>query len=198
MNALKKALNTGYAWGMYQHLDEITSFGNLLLKHRTRRILEIGAHRGGSTAFFAVLCPDLVVSVDLPSGKWGGIGATGAGLRNTELGNLYPHCRAVLGDSHSMEVLQAVKATMNGVLFDALFIDGDHSYAGVRQDFQTYASLVKPEGLIGFHDILHCKRHTDDGVEVPQFWDELKASTGMAHEEFVSNNGWGGIGVLYV
>lgn len=38
-------------------------------------------------------------------------------------------------------------------LFDFLFIDGDHSYAGALADLKTYYSLVRPCGLIAFHDI---------------------------------------------
>jgi predicted O-methyltransferase YrrM len=35
---------------------------------------------------------------------------------------------------------------------DLLFIDGDHSYEGVKRDYELYVSKVKPGGLILFHD----------------------------------------------
>jgi len=35
---------------------------------------------------------------------------------------------------------------------DLLFIDGDHSFAGCRGDFECYRALVSPAGLVVFHD----------------------------------------------
>jgi len=37
---------------------------------------------------------------------------------------------------------------------DLLFIDADHSEAAVREDFELYAPLVRPGGLILMHDYL--------------------------------------------
>lgn len=36
--------------------------------------------------------------------------------------------------------------------FDVCFIDGDHSFDGVRKDWEIYAPLVKDGGLVVFHD----------------------------------------------
>lgn len=36
--------------------------------------------------------------------------------------------------------------------FDLVYIDGDHSYEGVRNDFNNYFEFVKSGGKIGFHD----------------------------------------------
>ena len=35
-----------------------------------------------------------------------------------------------------------------------LLIDADHSYEGVRRDFEAWSPLVAPGGLIVFHDYL--------------------------------------------
>ena len=82
---------------------------------------------------------------------------------------------------------------------DLLMIDGDHSYEGVRRDFELYAPLVREGGLVAFHDILpHTRMST---VEVHRFWVEIRG--GYEHEEFVSPSRdrgfgpWGGIGVLH-
>ncbi|WP_248927673.1 class I SAM-dependent methyltransferase [Paenibacillus hamazuiensis] len=37
-------------------------------------------------------------------------------------------------------------------LISALFIDGDHSYAGVKRDIELYAPRVVRGGFIAFHD----------------------------------------------
>jgi len=56
-----------------------------------------------------------------------------------------------------------------------LFPDGDHSYEGVKRDFEMYSPLVRPGGIIAFHDTVFM-----DGVR--RFWAELKAS-GLACQE---------------
>ncbi len=35
---------------------------------------------------------------------------------------------------------------------DFLFIDGDHSYESVKQDWDLYSSLLKPGAIVAFHD----------------------------------------------
>jgi predicted O-methyltransferase YrrM len=50
--------------------------------------------------------------------------------------------------SQSDEAIEALK----GQLFDVLVIDGDHSYAGVKTDFDLYGSLVRRGGFIIFDD----------------------------------------------
>ena len=55
--------------------------------------------------------------------------------------------------------------------FNFIFIDGDHSYKGVRQDFEKYSPLVEKGGIIAFHDALY---HHDKTEEVDIFWNEIK------------------------
>jgi MMP 1-O-methyltransferase len=38
---------------------------------------------------------------------------------------------------------------------DLLFLDGDHSYAAVRQDFEDWAPKVRPGGYLVMHDVVH-------------------------------------------
>ena len=35
---------------------------------------------------------------------------------------------------------------------DFLFIDGDHSYEGVKKDFELYSTIMSENGLITIHD----------------------------------------------
>jgi predicted O-methyltransferase YrrM len=51
-----------------------------------------------------------------------------------------------------------------------LFIDGDHSYDGVRQDFEMYAPLVRPGGLVAMHDI----NTLAEDHHVWRYWGEIK------------------------
>jgi Methyltransferase domain len=38
------------------------------------------------------------------------------------------------------------------ITIDMLFIDGDHSYEGVKLDFELYSKLLSPKGIILIHD----------------------------------------------
>jgi hypothetical protein len=49
--------------------------------------------------------------------------------------------------TEKMAVSQARKLS-----YDCLIIDGDHSYAGVKHDSQTYMKMVKPGGYVIFDD----------------------------------------------
>ncbi len=55
-----------------------------------------------------------------------------------------------------------------------MFIDGDHTYQGVKQDFQMYSPRVRKGGLVAFHDIA-THDHTS-GCEEDKFWNEIKPS----------------------
>ena len=50
---------------------------------------------------------------------------------------------------------------------DFLFIDADHSYEAVKQDFELWSPMVRAGGVIGFHDV------ADPNVGVQRFWLEL-------------------------
>jgi predicted O-methyltransferase YrrM len=57
--------------------------------------------------------------------------------------------RLIQGDSHDKETLKKVSDRK----YDLLFIDGDHSFEGVKKDFEMYSPLVRKGGLVAFHDI---------------------------------------------
>jgi len=62
---------------------------------------------------------------------------------------------------------------------DFLFIDGDHTYAGVRQDWEQYSPLVRSGGLIASHD--EAMNYQD--THVAQFWNEIKG--GLKYTEYI-------------
>lgn len=80
---------------------------------------------------------------------------------------------------------------------DFLFIDGDHTYEGVKKDYELYSGLVRPGGMIGFHDIVD--RPEQPNIRVCQFWNELKRD--HRHTEFIETSDQRrkiGIGLIYV
>jgi predicted O-methyltransferase YrrM len=77
---------------------------------------------------------------------------------------------------------------------DFLFVDGDHEYEGVVKDYELYAPLVRPGGLIAFHDIVPGDEEVVGGV--PRFWEELKGSHETTELVESLDQGGYGIGVL--
>ena len=105
----------------------------------------------------------------------------------------------VLREGYEVNLLtDGFRKLMKAFRLDYLFIDGDHSYEGVKSDFETYRKYVRKGGLIAFHDILgaHPKR-VELGVKM--FWEELKPRF-PRRAEYVSDykRGYAGIGVLRV
>jgi predicted O-methyltransferase YrrM len=103
----------------------------------------------------------------------------------------------IRGDSHSEETLRRVLDILSGNKLDLLFIDGDHSYEGVKKDYETYSTLVRKGGVIAFHDIVPGPQHLVGGV--PRFWSKLKNSLPDSNSlEIVAewNQGGYGIGVV--
>jgi len=87
---------------------------------------------------------------------------------------------------------------------DFIFIDDDHSYEGIKNDFEMYSPLVRKGGIIAFHDIIpdyytRYRIETSPYVfEVHKFWNEVKEK--YEHLEIVKdkNQDGAGIGVLFV
>jgi hypothetical protein len=67
----------------------------------------------------------------------------------TNLANAGKPHHLLIGDSHDPEMIHKVGQLSP---YDFLFIDGDHSVAGVRADFRNYQSLVRSGGIIAFDD----------------------------------------------
>jgi len=97
------------------------------------------------------------------------------------------------GNSHNFPTVSKVRSLFKDGL-DLLFIDGDHSYIGVKQDFENYSPMVKNGGLIILHDI--CKHPEELNCHVDKFWHKIKQ--GKKYLEIIENpkQGWGGIGII--
>jgi hypothetical protein len=130
-----------------------------------------------------------LVSVDLPGGAGGG----GYPARKIALYQAFAmpgqRLELIRDDSHDPAVRDRVAGLFGERGVDFLFIDGNHSYEGVRRDFEMYGPLVAPDGLIAFHDIDYC----DD---VRRFWDEVKV--GRRWQEIRGEHGQVfGIGLIH-
>ena len=137
-----------------------------------------------------------LISVDLPGGSFGG----GYGKYKTTFYRSFavPNQKIHLlrSDSHEETTVDNVREILDNSKLDLLFIDGDHTYEGVKKDFETYGKLVKKGGVVALHDIVPHPRET--GCRVHDFWKEIREI--FKTEELVEDWGQGraGIGVIYV
>ncbi|MGC9014802.1 MAG: class I SAM-dependent methyltransferase [Thermoproteota archaeon] len=154
---------------------EFLEFIELLKKEGVKEVLEIGTFRGGTSYLFYKLLNASVTTLDL-NNSW----FFRKVLSFVSRGQI----RGIRGNSHSYETLKKV----SGKNYDLLFIDGDHSYEGVKNDFEMYSKLAR---IVAFHDIF-----SEEGVS--KFWSELKAS-GAKTVEIVNRNNQRplGIGILF-
>ncbi len=181
-----------------QSLWELTQLLSGVTRLRPATIMEIGTHRGGTLYCWSrILPPDAtLVSLDLPAD------ANDAHTTVPALEKLLVpkgrKCAFIRDDSHAQATLEKVKAALAGRPVDFLFIDGDHSYAGVKLDFEMYGGLVRSGGLIAFHDIAPNPDVPEYGVA--KFWQEVKKSHNA--REFIDPHPVGpagmGIGVVTV
>lgn len=160
---------------------------------RPKRVMEIGSYRGG-TLFCScrLAAPDaLVISLDLPGGQYG----AGYPAWKRRLYSAFAQpgqtLHLIRGDSHQAASLEQVKRLLGGDRLDFLFIDGDHRYVGVKQDFEMYAPLVRSGGWVAFHDVIPNPRSPT--IEVYRFWDEIKAR--YEHREFITQRERGEMGI---
>ena len=187
--------------GAMQKLRELAPLLALLRRRSPRVVVEIGTAGGGTFyAWCQVADPEaLLVSIDLPGGPFGG-GYTRDDV-STFRGYGRPEQRLhfIRADSHASETRSLLETILDGNEIDFLMIDGDHTYDGVRRDFEMYAPLVGDGNPIAFHDIL--PHPPGSSCEVDRFWNEIRGSYSRA--EFVDRGRdplapqYGGIGVLY-
>lgn len=132
-------------------------------------VVEIGTGRGGST-YVWTRCTDAstVVSVDVDF-SWLGVSPLRYRNRPRFMRSFAEETdlRFIEADSRREDTVELVREAIDGRAIDFLFIDGDHSYEGVKRDFELYRPLVADGGLIALHDT------RDDQTGVPSFWGEL-------------------------
>lgn len=106
--------------------------------------LEIGAYAGGSACLMVQRPNTKVISIDL---GWPIEPQTV--IKNVAKFNKHKNeYTYIQGNSTSFEIVERLKE----INVDILFIDGDHSYVGVWNDFINFSKLVKPGGYIIFDD----------------------------------------------
>lgn len=176
--------------------SEFLELAKLVKDQQCKYILEIGTYRGGTLFVFSQVATQdaTVISLDY---HFTLLGKMYFGFQKRVLGKFIRNGQSLVvlrKDSHRPETLASIHEALHGHQLDFLFIDGDHSYEGVRKDFEMYAPLVRSGGLVAFHDIAR-----SGGVEkVYEFWNEIKSR--YNHREFIHKIGPEamGIGVMWI
>lgn len=160
----------------YQNVGEFGALWEYVAARRHARVLEIGSLFGGTLWYWAHL-PNLrhVVVVDVPSDH----PTVAAGVREARplwAGWMPERVKFtdVAADSQSVASYDRVCEALDGERFDFAFIDGDHTYNGIRADWEAWQHLMRPGGVVAFHDTWP----NPDGRHEPgvvRFVDELRA-----------------------
>jgi predicted O-methyltransferase YrrM len=183
---------------MLQWPGEIEPFLKWLKARQPVHILEIGTGPGGLTLEFCRMALGRVISIDLPNGASSGLNETQCHERNVKIGQEAQNFIGILGDSHQLAVQHTVEQVLQGEFVDLLFIDGDHSLAGVERDYWMYRRFVRSGGWVAFHDI-NADAFESHGVNVPTFWrDFLKSNSFTGSNVWSVGGDWGGIGAVQV
>src|SRR5262249_30303778 len=149
---------------------------------RPKVVAEIGSARGKSTCIFALACRQNgaghVYAIDPHTfNAWTDLGAPD---------DTYTFLRRRLHSYGFEDVCTVIRSTSADAArgwdrpIDLLFIDGDHTYEGVRHDFEAFQPFLTERALVLFHDSAweHARdnRYYRDDIGVPQFLQELQAA----------------------
>jgi predicted O-methyltransferase YrrM len=163
-------------------------------QHRVRTLLEIGTSNGGTAllAARALGSDGLLVTVDIEETY------DPERLRRA-MGNQV-RAAFVVADSHADSTVEQVAALGAGP-YDMVFIDGDHSYDGVRRDTLAYGPCVRPGGIIGFHDVQRDQsepigsRSSELVGGVPIWWSQVSETALGGRWSFVDDPAQSGFGI---
>jgi predicted O-methyltransferase YrrM len=180
----------------FQIKSELTELMMTVAGLKPNTAAEIGTRKGG-TLF--LLCrfssPGAnIISIDLPGGRFGGGYATHRRLLYRTFAGPGQSLHLLRRNSHDPRTLDGVKHTLAGAPLDFLFIDGDHSYEGVKQDFEMYSPLVRKGGLVAFHDVAGGPGYERWAGGVPIFWRQVR-DKGRSYREVIASPEQSGCGV---
>lgn len=180
--------NLGYGWIHY----------GLIRSSRPKRVLCVGSRYGFIPAVCAMACRDnnkgAVDFVDAgfdmedfsgPGQHWGGVGFWKRCNPRRYFGKFGLQKFIELYVMKTVEFETVHKKRK----YDYIYLDGDHSYEGVKSDFEMFWPRLNKGGFIGLHDIGSPDK---DGniYGTRKFWKELRSKHKVAME-FIEDPGLG-------
>lgn len=197
MNNIHSIIDVAYdKYNLIQHPTEYFNFCKFYQELRCRNILEIGSYFGGNFYVLCKLSSNLgnKISIDCPTFQK--IEVQNALFNSYEqMKRFGENVHVINTDSHSPQTKLKVVNIIKDKKLDFLFIDGDHSYEGVKKDFEMYSPLVRKGGHIAFHDINQIDHPDQHKYGVSKFWKELNCGDKF---EFNSKSFFMGIGVIKI
>jgi predicted O-methyltransferase YrrM len=175
--------------------SEIVGLLEIIREYEPRLILEIGTLNGGTLFLFSRVANKdaLIISIDLPKGNFGKLHFDWRVplIKHFPLPN--QKVKLIRANSHDKSTLGQLNKILDNKKLDFLFIDADHTYEGIKKDFEMYGPLVREGGIIAFHDIVFPPEKINT---VHDFWEEIKNQ--YDYKEIIASETQitGGIGVL--
>jgi predicted O-methyltransferase YrrM len=137
------------------HRTDVESLAAAILHSRPQRIFEIGTYRGASSELMLRLLPDVsVISIafvraEQPADRYNNDELSVAQVGELVSSKHRDRYTQLIGDSHKIDPEAFVR---DHGRMDLVFIDGDHSREGVRQDTELAHAILAPGGAIAWHD----------------------------------------------
>jgi cephalosporin hydroxylase len=181
-------------------------FEELLVEYKAlnaSRVIEIGSLYGWTLQHFIHYSQEgsTILAIDLPVRNFVGPQDWRVEKQESNYKNVWPtwakanktKLYLIPDSSQKQSTLDKAKDIFKGEKIDFLFIDGDHTYHGVKQDYELYGPLVRKGGIIAFHDI---GKNEEGGVF--HLWNEIKNKHSLYKECLHEANHEKGIGIIYV
>jgi predicted O-methyltransferase YrrM len=119
--------------------DVCEYIGSLIKMIGAKNVLEIGVFEGETSI--------KMVEALSPGGKYTGIDINYYLKHEINLKDV--GFELILGES--IKVMQAMPPEQ----FDFIFVDGDHSWANILPEFKEVERVIKPGGIMAYHDTIH-------------------------------------------
>ncbi len=185
----KKYFKANFTGGLklQQVPEEYASLMQFVRSFQPKSYLEIGIGNGGSwflMSYFLKNSLEISHAVDnLSYGKQ-------INQQKADIESIKKYLSSSISDVNFFHSSSTNFLTNCDNKYNVIFIDGDHSYEGVKSDYEFSKKLLHKEGMFIFHDV-----NSDNSPGVKKLWSELKQAY-PCYKEFVEGSTCG-IGVLY-
>ena len=161
-------------YAIQQVRDEISEFaGEIVARGLRGTVVEIGLGYFGSTHFLWRTIFQNVVTIEMSVERCRAFVNNYSDFSGGHSCGDDGRSKFIFGSSHNPNVVRKAYEAAGGPV-DMVFIDGDHSYAGVLCDWLLYHKMVRPGGIVAFHDVATPHDHVS---EVPALVQKLEAGT---------------------
>jgi predicted O-methyltransferase YrrM len=162
-----------------QNPVELREFLELLYERRPKVVVEIGTASGGHFYCLSQVADPsaLMISIDFVGGNFGRSTTNVETKLYATFGPPGQRFEFIRQSSAFHSTLTMLKEILGGQEIDLLYLDGDHSYAGIKADYERFEPLVAKDGIIAFHDMLEIPKEVPEwqrGNDISVFWQELK------------------------